>query len=337
MKIDIFPHILPVKYKDALMRVEKDFIYKKSVIPLFPMLYDLELRFRLMDKCDGLMQVLTLAVPPVEDITDPSKAADLARLGNDELAELVAKYPERFAGAVASLPMNNMDAALKEVDRAINDLRLRGVQIFTPTNDKPLDSPEFMPLYERMAKYDLPIWLHPQRSNDFADYKTLKQSMYTINTLFGRPYETTVAMTHLIFSGVFDKLPNLKFITHHAGGLIPCYAERARSFYNMVQTTVGPAMGQNYMQRLNKPVLEYYKMFYADTMLDGNIPALMCAYSFFGADHLLLGTDMPLGDSQRGFINTQRIISSIEQMAISDLDKKKIFEDNARRLLRLPA
>jgi len=237
---------------------------------------------------------------------------------------------------VAGLPMNNMDAALKEVDRAIKDLRLRGVQIFTPTNDKPLDSPEFMPLYEKMAQYDLPIWLHPQRSNDFADYRTLKQSMYTINTLFGRPYETTVAMTHLIFSGVFNRWPNLKFITHHAGGMIPCYAERARSFYSMVQTTIGPAYGFNYLQRLNKPLLDYYKMFYADTMLDGNTQGLMAAHSFFGADHILFGTDMPLGDSQRGFRNTKRVITSIEQMDISDLDKKKIFEDNARRLLRLP-
>jgi uncharacterized protein len=106
-----------------------------------------------MDKYDGLMQVLTLtAVLPTSKLTDLSKRVDLVKLGNDELAEPLLKYPDRFPAAVANLPMGDMDAALKEVDRAINDLKLRGVQVPTPVHDKPLDSPEFMPLWEKMAK-----------------------------------------------------------------------------------------------------------------------------------------------------------------------------------------
>lgn len=124
---------------------------------------DLEPRFRIMDKFDGLMQVLTLSSPPVEVVDDPDKALDLAKLANDELAEIVMKHPDRFAAAIACVPMNDMDAALLEVDRAVNDLKLRGVQIFTPMNDKSLDSPEFLPLYEKMSEHNLPIWIHPQR------------------------------------------------------------------------------------------------------------------------------------------------------------------------------
>ncbi len=119
-KIDIFPHILPIKYREAL----PDFPEKKAFIDVAPAVCDLELKFRVMDKYDGLMQVLTLAIPPIEDVAESAKAVDLAKLANDELAELVIKYPDRFAGAVACLPMNDIDAALKEVDRAIRELRL---------------------------------------------------------------------------------------------------------------------------------------------------------------------------------------------------------------------
>src|SRR4030042_455030 len=176
MKIDVFPHILPKKYKEALYKIAPSGFYIQNVIETLPTLFDLEHRFRIMDKFKGLMQVLTLSSPPVEGIADSEKAVDLAKLANDEMAELVLKYPDRFAAAVACLPMNNMDATLKEVDRAINDLRFRGVQINTPINDKPLDSPEFMPLYEKMAKYNLPIWIHPERPSDFTDYRTEKRS-----------------------------------------------------------------------------------------------------------------------------------------------------------------
>ena len=327
MKIDIFPHILPKKYMEAL----PNFPEKKSIIDVTPAISDLEFRFRIMDKYD-VMQVLTPAYPPIEDVADPAKAADLAKLANDELAELVTKYPDRFVGAVACLPMNNIDAALKEVDRAISELRLKGVLIYVPTNDKPPDSPEFMPLYEKMAQYNLPIWLHPRRSADYPDYRTTEKSMYSIYHVFGWPYETTAAMAHFVFGGIFDKFPNLKIITHHAGAMVPYFEQRIRCFYDKAEMN----LGLEYLQGLTKAPIDYFKMFYNDTATSGSMPGLMCAYAFFGADHLLFGTDMPLGDSQRGFRITRQIIEAIEQMDIPDADKKKIFEDNARQLLRLP-
>ena len=134
MKIDIFPHILPIKYRDALHK-KAEFGPLINLHNAIPTLWDLDHRFRIMDKFDGLMQVLTITSPPMENIPNEQTAIDLARLANDEMAELVLKYPDRFAAAVASLPMNDMDAALDETDRAIKDLNLRGVQIFTPIND----------------------------------------------------------------------------------------------------------------------------------------------------------------------------------------------------------
>lgn len=331
MKIDVFPHILPIRYKEALYRVAPPGFYIQNVIESLPTLFNLDQRFQIMDEYEGLVQVLTLSAPPVEMIADAAKAVDLAKLANDEMAELVVKYPRRFAAAVACLPMNNIDAALKEADRAINDLAFRGVQLYTPINGKPLDSPEFIPLYEMMAQYGWPIWVHPQRAADHADYETENRSRYMIFHIFGWPYETAAAMTRLVFSGTLERYPDLKFITHHCGGMVPYLEQRMIGAYDHAELL----RGARYKQGLSKTPIEYFKMFYYDTALYGSTGALMCGYAFCGADHMLFATDMPY-DSELGHRYIRQTIQSIEQMGISESEKKKIFEDNARSLLRLP-
>lgn len=329
MKIDIFPHILPEKYKEAFQKVNKSEAFSK-MHNIIPTLYDLDYRFQIMDEYDDLMQVLTLSSPPVEIFTDPKQSAELSKLANDEMAELVVKYPDRFAAAVACLPMNDMNAALDEVDRAIRDLHFKGVQIFTPINDKPLDSVEFLPLYEKMCQYDLPIWIHPQREVDYPDYRSEKISKYAAHAMLGWVYETSSAMVRLVLSGVLEKYANLRFITHHGGAMIPFLNKRVASFIDFSATR----MKHSILENISRPPMDYFKMFYADTAIYGNTAGLMCSYDFFGAQHLLFGTDMPY-DSQFGLTFTGETIKSIEQMAISDAEKKMIFEDNARGVLRL--
>lgn len=329
LRIDIFPHILTTKYKESVLKIIPPSRWGAS--QTIPALWDLDSRFKIMDKYE-VTHVLTMLSPGIEDFADPEKAVDLAKLANDELAELVYKYPERFPAAVASLPMNNIDAALKEMDRAINDLGFRGIQIFTSINGKPLDSPEFMPLYEKMSQqYNLPIWIHPDRPRDHPDYKTENKSKYNVWIILGWPYETSVTMTRLVFSGVLEKYPNLKIIAHHCGAMIPFFAQRITGVTNFMDTRSSVKSERI----LTRSPLEYYKMFYGDTSLYGNTPGLMCAYHFFGADHMLFGTDMPL-DSQLGECFTRETINAIEQMDISSQEKQLIYEDNARKLLRLP-
>jgi predicted TIM-barrel fold metal-dependent hydrolase len=331
MKIDIFPHILPPKYKEALYKIAPSGFYIQDVIETLPTLFDLDHRFRIMDKFEGLYHVLTLSSPPIEKIGDAEKAIYLAKLANDEMAELVLKYPDRFVAAVASLPMLDIDASLKEIDRAINDLRFRGVQINTPINDKPIDSPEFLPIYEKMANYNLPIWIHPVRDANFSDYRTEKRSKYMIFHIFGWPYETAAAMTRLVFSGILERYPNLKFITHHCGSMVPYLEQRIIGAYDHAEML----RGAKYKQGLTKAPIEYFKMFYYDTAIYGSTPALMCAYAFCGPKHMLFATDFPY-DSQFGERYTRQTIKSIDEMNISEMEKKMIFEENARRLLRLP-
>jgi predicted TIM-barrel fold metal-dependent hydrolase len=333
MIIDVFAHILPPKYlAERNKRAGPGFTSQYAKYPTAnPGLTDLDIRFKIMDKYPDMMQLLTIAGPNVESITSPKDAAELARIANDEIAELVMKYPDRFAAGIACLPMGDIDATLKEADRAINDLHFRGVEIFTDIGGKPVDLPEYWPLYEKMERYNLPILLHPRRVNTKADYEGETESKYLIYTNFGWPYETSVAMARIAFSGILDKYPNLKVVTHHAGGMIPFFSGRIRmskDFHEM-------RMGEKYDPPLTKAPLDYYRMFYCDTAIQGNTPALMCAYDFFGIDHMVFGTDMPY-DNQLGNRFVGEAINAVREMNITDAERKKLFEDNARKMFRLP-
>jgi aminocarboxymuconate-semialdehyde decarboxylase len=330
LKIDAYSHIIPPRYKEALRKIVPDEVGNK--IDPHTTLYDMDDRFAVMDKYEPLRQVLTIGWPPVEAVADPEKAADLARMANDEMAELVQRHSDRFVAAIGILPMNNMDEAMRETNRVITDLSFRGVYLHTPINDKPLDLPEFMPLYEKMADFNLPVFIHPMTTFDYADYRTEKISKYKIFATFGWPYQTTAAMARLVFSGVLEKYPGIKFLTHHCGGMIPYYAERLREFSQLPE--LKGTMEDKVSLKLD--AMDYFKMFYADTAIHGNTPALMCAYAFFGADNILFGADMPLGDTEHGHRNYRQTINAIEAMDISDEERKKIYEDNARCLMRLP-
>ena len=226
MKIDVFPHILPRRYFDYLDAQASSRFHQWGRMRGLPVLFDLDERFRIMDRHEGYVQVLTLAAPAIEMVADPDEAPEFARLANDEMAALVGRYPDRFPGFVASLPMNNPEAALREVERAIGTLQATGVQIFSSVAGRPLDQPEFRPLFDRMAELDLPIWIHPARTAATADYPDESRSKYDIWWAFGWPYETSAAMARLVFSGLFDRQPNLKIITHHCGAMIPYFEGR---------------------------------------------------------------------------------------------------------------
>ena len=164
MKIDIFNHVMPVRYLDMLKTHSKDQGIVKRMTSL-RMLWDIETRVAMLDeKFPDVQQVLTLALPSPELLGGPELSPELARIANDGMAEMVAKWPKKFPAFVASLPMNNVPAALEEMDRAIGKLEARGVQICTSVNGRPLDEPEFFPVFERVTrKHDLPIWMHPAR------------------------------------------------------------------------------------------------------------------------------------------------------------------------------
>jgi uncharacterized protein len=324
MKIDVSAHCRPRKFIDAFVKR----VGARSSGSIMPS-YDLEMsnidkRIELMNKFPGYVQILTPTIQTLEKYAGPEDDAYLASILNDELAEMVHKYPDKFVAAVAQLPMNNIPAAVKEIDRAIKELGFKGINVPSSVLRKPLDLPEFMPLYERMAEYDLPIWIHPTGLADTPDYAGEIESKYSLYLAFGWPYESTLCMSRLVCSEVMEKYPDLKIITHHAGAMIPFFAGRI-SMLQMRRTVENPSK--------QKPI-DYFKRFYADTAIYGNTPGLMCAQSFFGTDHMLFGTDMPYGPGV-GELYIKLTIDAVDKMTVSDADKKKIYEDNIKQLIGL--
>ena len=333
MKIDVFPHNMPRKFFDRMLAVAPPGLTLQKRMSGIPVLVDVEQRFRIMDRYDGYVQVLTLANPPLEVIGGPDVTPDLARLANDEMAALVAKHTDRFPGFVASLPMNNPEAALKEIDRAIDGLGATGVQMFSNVNRRPLDLPEFQPLFDRMAERRLPIWLHPARPA-VADYVGEPRSKFDLWWAFGWPYETSVAMGRLVFSGIFDRHPDLVIITHHMGAMIPFCAGRVGGGLDQLGTRSDDVEDGAALGRLRKRPIDYFRMFYGDTALFGAWHAMESGLAFFGADHILFGTDMPF-DPERGPGFVRDTIAAMERMRATAQDKAIIYEGNARRLLKL--
>ena len=330
MKIDIFTHVQPERYKKVLFKHSDKFLSDKTVQDRRLTLTDQKLRRQVIDRYEDYVQVLSATHPPLEEVASPDEAAELAKLCNDEMAEMLAKSPEKYIAAIANVPLNNMDAALKETERAVKELGFKGIQIYPSVQGKPASAEEFVPLYEMMAGFDLPIWIHPMRRPSTPDFAAEDQSYNQLFSLFGWPYDTTAVMTRLVFAGIFEKFPNIKFITHHCGAMVPYFAERIVVHYN----TGLERLGTEHFPGLTKHPVEYLRMFYADTALNGNTSALMCAYDFFGEDHMLFGTDMPY-DIGNGDVSIRQTIEAIEGMDIPEAAKKKIFEGNAKTLLRL--
>lgn len=332
MKIDIFNHIFPRRFFDDFINMGSAGKDMGKRVQNIQTIVDLDQRFRAMDEFGDFCQVITLPVPPLEILAGPEKSPLLARVGNDGLAALVQKYPERFVAFAGSLPMNNPDEALKEMDRCVSQLGAVGVQIYSNAAGKPLDADEFKPLFEEAARRDFPIWLHPARGADFSDYKAEDKSKYEIWWTFGWPYETSVAMSRLVFSGMFDRLPKLKVISHHMGGMIPYFEGRVGYGWDQLGTRTSDVDYFSLLRSMKKRPLDYFRNFYADTALFGAHAATKCGLDFFGIDNVVFASDMPFEPAPG--LYARETIRAIENLGLTADQKDQIYRRNAERLLK---
>jgi aminocarboxymuconate-semialdehyde decarboxylase len=336
--IDAFCHFFPQALWDKMLSSEgaaKDIGKRMRGIPC---IYDIDERRRCVDlfrTAKNYSQVISLGMPPLEALGAPDFVEELAKLGNDGQAELVAKYPDYFCGFLASLPMNSPNAA-KELERAAK-LGANGVQIHTNINGDPLDDAKYFPVFETAAKLGLPVFLHPSRAaGDLADYKNETKSKYEIWWTFGWPYETSAAMARLVFGGVMDKLPELKVLAHHLGAMVPYFEGRVGPGWDQLGKRTSDEDLTLVLKGLKKRPLDYFKDFYADTAVFGSKPATECGLSFYGADKVLFASDSPF-DPERGPGYIRDTIAVIESLGLSKEDHEKIAFRNAEKLFRLKA
>ena len=333
MIIDIFNHFMPKAYLDRLAALIPGHV-ATTAFPRLKTLVDVDARLKLLDAYGDFAQVLSLANPPLELVAGPDVTPDLARLANDSLAEICRKHPDRFPAFIAALPMNNVEASLAELDRAVTQLGARGIQLFTNVAGVPLSDAKFRPLFRRMAEHDLPVWVHPMRGPDFADYASEKTSQDEVWFSFGWPYETTACMTRLIYSGLFDELPRLKIISHHMGGMIPYFPAKINLGFRQIFFGTRDDNPVAKERGLKKPPLTYYKMLYADTALGGEEAPTRCGHAFFGTPNCLFATDAPF-DSEQGRWLITDTIRAVKNLDIPQQERDRIFAGNARALLKL--
>ncbi|MCR0985622.1 amidohydrolase family protein [Roseomonas populi] len=326
--IDIYTHILPAPFMEAMAKASPKLGAIGKRLRGVAAIHDLDVRFRQMDVVAGYQQVISLPNPPLEDVASAAEAAALARVANDGLAELCARYPDRFPAFVATVSMLDPEEAVREADRAIRELGARGAQIFTNVAGRPLDLPEYQPFFAAMAGHDLPIWLHPARTSAMADYASEERSRFEMWWCFGWPYETSVAMSRLVFSGLFDRHPGLKVITHHGGGMIPQFDGRVGAGMEVLGSRTPEEDLSGVLPGLRRPHLDYFRGFYADTAMFGSGTGLPASLAFFGAEHLVFATDAPLGP-------IPETLRALEALPLDAAQRHAVMRGNAERLLKL--
>jgi len=326
MKIDVHNHFYPTKFLRQLekdgptvgIRVERDewdrqilVQHGNRVVTITPPMNDINKRLADMEQAGFHMQILTLSAPSV-DIFPIDIGETLAKVVNDEIAQICHEHPDHFQG-FATLPFVDPDRTVKELERCVEKLSFKGACIGTNINGMGLDNQRLYPFYERISEYDLPIHIHPRAPADKVTYKD-----YRLGPMIGFEMELCVSVVRLVMGGVLERFPNLKFIVSHLGGAIPYLAERIENCYEAY-----PECQEN----ISGPAKDYLKRFYYDTVSFFQ-PALMCAHAFLGAGRLILGSDYPhvIGDIREA-------ITSIDNLDIPQADKEMIYSKNILTLM----
>jgi aminocarboxymuconate-semialdehyde decarboxylase len=267
-----------------------------------------------MDRMGVDVQAISVVPPQYFYWTEPQIGAKLSGMVNDRLFEIVEAHPDRFVG-LGTLPLQDVDLALAELDRVVGELRFGGLEICTNVNGVDFDDPRFAPFFEKVVEHDLLLVVHPNgftHGQRLADY-------YLINTL-GMPMDSTVFIARMIFGGVMERFPALKVCVMHGGGYLPFYPARFDHAYEA---------RDDCREYISRPPSTYLAQMYFDTMVfDAEMIATLV--DRWGADHILLGTDYPF---DMGEDDPLGLLGRVEGLPAED--RTKIAGGNAARLLGL--
>ncbi|WP_460204089.1 amidohydrolase family protein [Scytonema sp. NUACC21] len=330
--MDAYTHFCPLNFIEFLeSSLGKQAHFFRQLFSTTPTLTHPNVRLQLMDKHGIDMHVL-VPLPWLEGTptihANPKLAEQAAKLCNDGLYQIVSAHSDRFLG-VAILPTTNPEIMMAEFERAIHELGFVGAVIFVGPTVTRGDDQSYEPLYQRATELGVPLWLHPCRPANYPDYIDESKSEYLLWQTLGWLMDTSSVMVRLVFSGVFQRYPQLKLITHHHGALIPLFAKRMQESYTYFECNSDFKLNTN----ISQPYIDHFKHFYCDTATLGFEPLLLeMAYNFFDVEHILFGSDTPM-DTKAGDIFTPETDRSIASLLIPEADRKKIYGENFLKLI----
>ena len=324
MKFDLHTHFYTEKYFQTIRDLPSEFSFAESstgqtiityggarFFGVTPAMTDVSRRIEDMDRFGIDVEVVSLSTPNVF-FTTAEHQPSVARLVNDSYAGLIAAHPKRFKG-FASIPMDAPEAALCELHRAINELKLNGVVLLSNIGGKPLTSPEYREFFAEANRMKLCIFLHPMIPANADAFRK-----YVLGPIIGFPFDTSLAVARMCYDGMFEDFPDIRWIIGHLGGAIPYLMERMdNGFRDFADCRV----------KIGKLPSVYLKRLYYDTVSFSQ-HTLTMVRNMVGADHMVMGSDYPhlLG-------SIDRAVSSIESLEIGTDEKEKIFEGTALSIL----
>ena len=316
--IDGFSHMMPKPFLEAIsLAYPTDELRELAGHTYFG---ETETRVRILDKHKIDKQVLTLARPTIWINMPPDITLKMTRTANDALAKVASQFPDRFI-AVGTLPLLS-EEFMPEFDRCIGDLGMAGIQIFTNMGGKSLDAPEFRWFFSKADHTRTPVWIHPQLVYGWPE-------KFCLDKIFGWLFDTSVALSQLVFSGIMEECPDLRIITHHTGAMVPHFSERIKGFYE-----AGKMYPRAEFSPLPKDPLDYFRKFYGDTVLNGAVHAFECGYKFFGAEHLVFATDYPFGP-EKGELWLAGTLEQVEAAHLPKNEKDQILGGTLQGILEI--
>ncbi|MBA7639580.1 2-keto-4-carboxy-3-hexenedioate hydratase [subsurface metagenome] len=325
MIIDFHNHFYPPEYIEAIQKgpsnVKVTFDENNNPLLHYPGDYnilvpehrDIDFREDALRKEGIDLQILTFTTPGTQ-IETPERSVELARIVNNSLARIKKDHSSRFT-ALATLPMNDVDASINELERAFGELGFKGIMLYSNINGIALSDQRFWPLYRKANDLNAVFYIHP-------NFPVGVEAMtdYWLMPLVGFTFDTTLAAAKLVFSGVAERFPNIRWVLAHLGGAIPYLAERLdRGYFAFKECR----------EQISQPPGEYLRKFYYDSV-NFDVRALQLAIDFAGADHILAGSDYP---HQIGSL--EKMVESIQNLNISPEEKTGIFGENAKKLLKM--
>lgn len=329
MRVDFHTHIIPENFSELTQRFGGEkwptlertcacganiMIAGKVFREVTDQVWDAEKRIKDMEREGVDIQVLS-PIPVTFSYWAPAEQAEiLARVQNDFIADLVNQYPTKFVG-LGAVPLQNVEVAIREMDRCKHELGLSGIEIGTNVNGVNLDDPQFIEFFEMAEKWEVPLFIHP--------WETLgKERMPRHNLMYtvGMPSETALAGASLILGGIMDKFPKLKICLAHGGGALPYLLPRLDQGWK-----VWP-----HLRLLDKPPSHYAKQFYYDSLVNEPVN-LNYLLQNFGHESIIMGSDYPflLREVPPGKVIDDTVGLSKEQT-------EAMLGKNALRFLNIP-